>query len=188
MSGLHGLATTFGRCPFNYMLDSTVIKSGPIAATSEDVAIAYAVMSQSDPDHFYSKLYDGSVEGLPSPHLSRISIIQDLSDVRIGIFPEWFNDSLPHIRERSYEVISYLKSKGVTFVEINIPHLPQIALAHGFKISNEFALALDAPFHRKSTMYDFYSSFLLLFHFSVSSCFSALDWSQAAVLPLQSDP
>ena len=151
MSGLHGLATTFGRCSFEYMLDSSLIKAGPITSNSEDAAIAYSFMSQKEDSHFYSKLYDGGLGGLPSPHLTGFTKIDDLSDVRIGMYSPWFNDSQPHIRDRSYQVVDYLKSKGAKIVEISIPHLAELSLAHGFTISNEFALAYDLAFSSSST-------------------------------------
>jgi Asp-tRNA(Asn)/Glu-tRNA(Gln) amidotransferase A subunit family amidase len=152
MAGLHGLATTYGRVPFNYMLDSTLIKAGPIASNSFDTALAYNVISRrKSPSHYYEQLYDGGIDGSPRPHLSGFQKVNDLSDIRIGIYSAWFNDTLPHIRERNHQVIKYLKSKGITFVEIDIPHLSEISLAHGFKIANEFALAFDPAFHASST-------------------------------------
>jgi Asp-tRNA(Asn)/Glu-tRNA(Gln) amidotransferase A subunit family amidase len=147
MSGVHGLAVGFGRVPFESDVDSTLIKPGPIAASSADVAIGYMVMSQMELNHFYAQLYDGGVRGQPKPHLGGYHATEDLSDVRIGIYKEWFNDADPHILKRCYEVIDYLKSKGATMVEIEIPHLGASHLAHGVKISNEFALTFDRAYH-----------------------------------------
>lgn len=147
MSGLHGLATTFGRCPFRHHLTSTLIKAGPIAATAADAAITYSLISPNEPDHFYTTLYDGGINGPPTPHVSDFHAIENLSGVRIGIFPQWFNDSEPHIRDRAYQVVQFLKSKGVEFVEISIPHLNSIRLAHGIKIGSEFAVGFDKHYH-----------------------------------------
>lgn len=151
MSGLHGLATTFGRCPFEYMLDSTLIKAGPITSNSEDAAIAFSIMAQKEDAHFYSKMYDGGLGALPAAHITGFNEIDDLSAVRIGIYSAWFNDSQPHIRERAYQVVDFLKSKGAKVIEISIPHLAELSLAHGFSISNEFALAYDLAFSSSST-------------------------------------
>jgi Asp-tRNA(Asn)/Glu-tRNA(Gln) amidotransferase A subunit family amidase len=164
MSGIHGLATGLGRCPFSHYYSSTMIKVGPLAATSSDVALAYAVMSKDEPGHFYSQLYDGEAEGLPLPHLSKFSEIQDLSDIRIGIFPEWFNDSSPHIRSYLYSIIDFLKEKGVTFIEINIPHLEESRMAHGTKIVAEFAMGFDLAHHDVNSGY--LSFFLSLLFFA----------------------
>jgi Asp-tRNA(Asn)/Glu-tRNA(Gln) amidotransferase A subunit family amidase len=163
MSGVHGLATGLGRCPFSHYYSSTMIKVGPLAATASDIALAYAVMSKDEPGHFYSQLYDGEAEGLPFPHLSGFSNIQDLSDLRIGIFPEWFNDSSSHVRSYLYSVIDFLKEKGVTFIDINIPHLEEIRFAHGTKIVAEFAMGFDLAHHDVNSGYGNYSLVSLSF-------------------------
>jgi len=45
MSGVYGLAVTFGRIPFERVTPSTMIKSGPIAISSADAALAYTLMA-----------------------------------------------------------------------------------------------------------------------------------------------
>ncbi len=45
MSGIHGLATTFGRIPFDNHTESTMIKAGPMAASAADAALTYAALS-----------------------------------------------------------------------------------------------------------------------------------------------
>ncbi|KAJ1428521.1 amidase signature domain-containing protein [Ochromonadaceae sp. CCMP2298] len=148
MSGVHGLATTFGRIPFHNHSDSTMIKAGPIAASAEDVALTMAAIAQNAPGTFYTDLYDGGINGPPPPHMARFSDIEDLSDVRIGIYPEWFADSEPAIKTRCAEVVEFLKSRGATVVEVQIPHLRIMALAHTFRISTEFALGWDLHFYK----------------------------------------
>jgi len=44
-------------------LDTTMIKPGPLAATAEDAAIVYAIISPNQPNHFYNQLYDGNKDG-----------------------------------------------------------------------------------------------------------------------------
>jgi len=150
MSGIHGLATGFARCPFEMELDSTLIKSGPIAASSADIAIAYSVMCRTDPNHFYARLYDGGVHGPPPLHITGYNKIDNLSDVRLGIFIDYFNDSDIHIRHRVYSALQYLQEKHhVTLVPIQIPHLRASHLAHGCKIATEFAVNFDKTFHAK---------------------------------------
>jgi Asp-tRNA(Asn)/Glu-tRNA(Gln) amidotransferase A subunit family amidase len=147
MSGVFGLATSFARCPFDSDHDSTVIKTGPITANAADAAIAMAIMAPNAPNHRFSKWYDGGINGPPKAHIGRFNDIEDLSDVRIGIYPEYFNDSQPYIRDRGYKVVDYLKSRGATIVEIKIPHLQSMSMAHGTKIASEFALGFDRGFH-----------------------------------------
>ena len=124
-----------------------MIKCGPIAASSQDTALVNSLIGRNAPGSFYTDLYDGGVRGPPEPHLQGFSDIQDLSDVRIGIFPEWFADSEPLIRQRCQEAVDYLVQRGATVVEIQIPHLQQMSLAHSMKISSEFAMGWDSHFY-----------------------------------------
>ena len=151
MSGVHGLATTFHRCPFDNNTFQTLLKTGPIAASAEDAALAYAVMAPSKDGHFFTTYYDGGVQGPPPPHLEGFSRIEDLSDVRLGVFPEWFDDSDTAVRDLCNDALQYLVGRGATVVNVTIPHLPWLSLAHGIKIASEFALAFDKHLH---TRYD----------------------------------
>lgn len=148
MSGVHGFATTFGRIPFENHTDSTMIKAGPFAASAVDAALAYVVMAPNAPNSFYGRLYDGGVHGPPHPSLENFLEIENLQDVRIGYYSQWFEDSDPIILAECKAVIDYLVSKGATLVPINIPHLQVMSLAHGTKIASEFASSWDLKFHR----------------------------------------
>lgn len=152
MSGLHGLATTFGRCAFGLEhLMSTLIKAGPIAANAVDAALGYAIMAQTTaqyPDHFYNKMYDGAFLGVPKHHLTGWEQVEDLSGVRLGVYPSWFNDVPDDIRERTLATIEFLKSRGAEVVEINIPHLMVMTFAHAMKIATEFAKGFDIHYSK----------------------------------------
>lgn len=148
LSGIHGLATTFGRLPMNSSIESTMIKGGPMAATALDAALALAIMSPNAPfRHFYNDLYDGNNNGPPKFVLSNILDTEDLSDIRIGVFQEWFNDADEEIRQLCHASLQSLEARGATIVSITIPHLRWMALAHGIKISTEFAMLWDEIFH-----------------------------------------
>lgn len=130
-------------------MHSTMTKAGPLAATSEDAALLFAAMAPNDLDSAMSKLYDGGVRGPPQPHLTKFDQYDDLSDVRIGIYPEWFADSDHRVRSRCNAAIEYLKSRGATLVEINIPHLQLMSMAHSNKIASEFAMGWDLHYHKR---------------------------------------
>jgi hypothetical protein len=53
MSGVHGLAATFSRIPFDKAHESTMIKAGPFANSAHDVALAYAALSPNAQGKFY---------------------------------------------------------------------------------------------------------------------------------------
>lgn len=44
-------------------------KTGPLAATARDAALAYAVMAPNLPGHFFERMYGGGGVSLPVPHL-----------------------------------------------------------------------------------------------------------------------
>ena len=141
-SGIHGLATTWGRVAHapGY---STVTKAGPMTNNAADAALAYAVMAPNHETHFYGQLYDGGILGTPEPHLHGFDNTQDLSDVRLGIFKEWFDDSDPEVRQLCQAAVDFMVSRGATVVPISIPHLQWMSLAHSLKIASEFAAVFD---------------------------------------------
>jgi Asp-tRNA(Asn)/Glu-tRNA(Gln) amidotransferase A subunit family amidase len=48
MSGVVGLATTYGRIPTGTALEITVVKAGPLTATVTDAALAHVVMAKEN--------------------------------------------------------------------------------------------------------------------------------------------
>lgn len=80
--------------------------------------------------------------------MRRFSNTTDLSDIRIGIFDDWFNDSDLEVRRACRRAVAALEARGATVVKILVPHLQWMGLAHGIKISSEFALAFDKTFHQ----------------------------------------
>uniref|UniRef100_A0A7S2SUD1 Amidase domain-containing protein n=1 Tax=Rhizochromulina marina TaxID=1034831 RepID=A0A7S2SUD1_9STRA len=154
MSGVVGLAPSFGRVPYEPdNIGATMIKGGPLAATVMDAALAYAVIAPSVPNHFYSILYDNGERGPPSPHLSGVSEAvagttrMDLAGVRLGIYWEHFNDSDEDVTAACLEAVQALEKRGAEVVPIRIPHLGLAGLAHGITISSEFAIDYDLLYH-----------------------------------------
>ena len=149
MSGLTGIATTFGRIPFSKHISSVTI-AGPLTNNVVDNALIYSIISETEPNHFFTELYGHN--GPPKSHLTNLLKTDDLSDVRIGIFKEWFNDSDENVQNLSYEAIDYLKSKGATIIDIKIPHLRSIHMAHGIHIASEFAIGYDKPYYNQTSI------------------------------------
>ena len=103
-------------------------------------------MSESTPGHLYSVMYDGKEGRGPPPsylplhyHQSR----EDYTNVRIGVFHAWLQDADIQVQQECYKVIQYMQSKGAVIVNITIPHMMQLSMAHGLKISSEFAIGWD---------------------------------------------
>ncbi|CAE7530482.1 FAAH, partial [Symbiodinium microadriaticum] len=83
----------------------------------------------------------------PPPHVSGFTDIKDLSDVRLGVFDEWFNDADLEVVSACRSAINELIKRGATIVPISIPHLQWMSLSHGIKIASEFSLAFDEIYH-----------------------------------------
>ena len=143
MSGIHGLATTFGRLPFSEGYGTVNIKGGPMTSTVEDAALVYSIIAENKAGHFYNEIYDGDNLGPPAPSLSGYKDIEDLSDIRIGFYKEWFEDADKDVVGACYSALNYLESKGAKVIPIEIPHLRYMQLAHGTKIASEFAAKFD---------------------------------------------
>jgi len=143
-SGLHGLATTYGRIPFDSHIDSTMIKCGPMTTTAVDAALSYLLVSPAEPGHFFTEQY--GFDGPPNPSIRGFQNTKDLSDVRIGIYEEWFNDSIPAISNQCRKVLQFFESRGATLVPIKIPHLQTMRMSHAIKIGSEFASQWDKTY------------------------------------------
>jgi len=143
-SGLHGLATTFGRIPFATRNENSHIKSGPMTHSAHDAIVVYHIMAQHIPKSYYSQLYDGDNKGPPPVHISNVMNKNDLNGVVLGIFDDWYNDSDIEVRSKCDDAILFLHNRGAIIKKIEIPHLHKMALSHGIKISTEFAQSWDS--------------------------------------------
>eukprot|EP00545_Synedropsis_sp_CCMP1620_P011552 CAMPEP_0119016970 /NCGR_PEP_ID=MMETSP1176-20130426/14927_1 /TAXON_ID=265551 /ORGANISM="Synedropsis recta cf, Strain CCMP1620" /LENGTH=654 /DNA_ID=CAMNT_0006970549 /DNA_START=38 /DNA_END=2002 /DNA_ORIENTATION=- len=153
-SGAFGLATTFGRIPFDCHIGRTSgnVHAGTNTATVTDTALAYSLLAQNEPGHILSKLYDGDIKGPPRPHLSDFDKIEDFSDLRIGIFWDYFNDSDPEIAAHCKAVVNELQKRGAKVVEVTIPHLKALSMAHGFSLSTAFSSLEETHFYHRNDL------------------------------------
>ena len=146
LSGVYGLATGFGRVPFESHTTSTNIKSGPFATTTMDVALAYAVMARKTEEAtFYDELYDGNFAGVPTATLRTYfdDKSNDLKGVVIGVYSEWANDCDAEVKRLFNKALDELVERGATVKAITIPHMNHGRLAHALKLSTEFGLMWD---------------------------------------------
>ncbi|CAB9505559.1 Glutamyl-tRNA(Gln) amidotransferase subunit A [Seminavis robusta] len=154
LSGAFGLAPTYSRIPCSHV-DSLVsgnTHAGVNTATTTDTALAYALLAQNESKHHYGQWYDGGKEGPPRPHLCNFANISDLSGVRIGVFWDYFNDCDDEINQRCKEALQQLESRGARIVEVTIPHLNALDLAHGFVVSMELSYITEREYHTRSDL------------------------------------
>ena len=149
MSGTFGLAVTFGRVETDAALGCSVIKAGSLAASTTDLALAHLVMSHkkndSSTNHLYSDMYDGGIHGVPPAHINGLE--DSVKGMRLGIYWDHFLHSDPEVVQACTDTVAFLTEQGAEVVNITIPHLREIHLAHGLKILSELAAAWDSAFY-----------------------------------------
>jgi Asp-tRNA(Asn)/Glu-tRNA(Gln) amidotransferase A subunit family amidase len=96
---------------------------GPIAASADDLALAYYVMAGRDVE-------DLNTYHQPLPTLTGLYNTKDLSDLKIGIYSAWNKKVYnPAITLSLNGFIEKLKLLGAKIIEINIPDLREVGLA-----------------------------------------------------------
>jgi Asp-tRNA(Asn)/Glu-tRNA(Gln) amidotransferase A subunit family amidase len=104
-----------------------------MTASADDLALAYYVMAgkdDEDPNTYYQ----------PTPTLAGLYNTKDLSDLKIGIYPAW-NEQVnnPAITLALNDFIEKLKLLGAKIVEIDIPYLEEVRVAHLLTIGSELS-------------------------------------------------
>jgi len=147
LSGVVGLAASYGRIDHTSSCGISMVKAGPIAASAADAGIALAAMSLEAPEshhQHFKYMYDGgSQAGRPAAHLGGFTEGHNLTGVRLGVFWEHFNDSSADVHAACLDAVRKLEAAGAVVVPIEIPNLGWLRLAHAIKISTEFASKWD---------------------------------------------
>ncbi len=115
--GIVGLKPTYGRVSrFGLVaFASSFDQIGTFTNNARDAARILEVIAGHDP-------LDSTSSTIPVPkYLNRMN--GDLKGLKIGLPIEYFEESLnPEIKNCINSKIEFLKSKGVTFVEVSLPH------------------------------------------------------------------
>ncbi len=144
LCGVVGLKATYGRISSHgsFPLDWSVGHLGPIGATVADVALACAAIAGPDPR-------DSNTVGQPAldlDHLLEESADEGRLNLRVGVYREWFNHAEPEIVSCCEAMLDQLASRGATVVEIEIPELDEMRIAHAVTILSEMATSMaDYP-------------------------------------------
>ncbi|KAI1389097.1 amidase signature enzyme [Hypoxylon trugodes] len=114
--GAYGLKPTLHRV---FTMKSSICVIGPLAATANDLAIAYRIMSAPNPEDPIQGSFALSVP--PSPTAKKT----------IGIPREWFDQASPAVLDATRKAVSYFTDKlGYEVVDIEIPYLPEGQYGH----------------------------------------------------------
>jgi len=135
LCGVVGLKPTFGRISEHGAapLCWSVAHLGPIAATARDAAAAYALMAGPDPA-------DPQTARQPTVHLNGFER-DNLQGVHLGIYRPWFEHADPQVVTQCKEAVRRLQAAGATVVEVEIPDLELVRLAHLVIIATEMCAA-----------------------------------------------
>ncbi|MCK6548501.1 amidase [Myxococcota bacterium] len=137
LCGVPGLKATFGRISEHGAapLCWTVGHVGPIAATIEDLAIAYAVIAGPDPR-------DPSSLHQPAPSLEGWNS-RDVRGLVIGVYEPWFQHASPEIVAACEAALRQLEIAGATIASIELPDLDATRIAHAITILSEMTTSMD---------------------------------------------
>jgi Asp-tRNA(Asn)/Glu-tRNA(Gln) amidotransferase A subunit family amidase len=133
--GIFGLKTTWGRFSSTgeYPLGYTVGNIGVLGGNLRDLALTYLVCAGNDPED-------------PKTHFGLDPDISDLAKgikgVKIGVYSPWFDHGRDEVVKTAREALEQLKQLGAEIIEIDIPDLDLLRLAHLVTISSEMRSAM----------------------------------------------
>ncbi len=137
LCGVAGLKATYGRISEHGAapLCWTVAHVGPLAATVEDVALAYAVIAGPDPR-------DPMSLHQPPPSLEGFGAAR-LDGLRVGVYRPWFEHAAPAVVERCRAALAHLEAAGARLVDVELHGLDATRVAHAVTILTEMRTAMD---------------------------------------------
>ena len=134
LCGVVGLKPTYNRvCALpGPGITHSVCAIGPICSTVFDCALVYGVMSAAG---------SNGTATAPAVQIPRFKTLQQKSKptpLRVGIYTEWFDHGEPSVVECCRKTLSLLNdAKLIEIVEITIPFLRELAMAHSCTIASE---------------------------------------------------
>jgi Asp-tRNA(Asn)/Glu-tRNA(Gln) amidotransferase A subunit family amidase len=138
LCGIVGLKPTFGRVSEAgvFSLAPSVDAIGPIGATVADVALAYGLIAGPEPADPRSQLQ-------PPVELAGWDDL-DLHGLTLGIYEPWFRHAAPAVVEACKALAFRLAEAGARIVEVEIPGLDAMRIAHVVTIISEIAANMQA--------------------------------------------
>lgn len=134
--GVAGLKPTFGRVSGRGALPVcwSVAHVGPIAGSVEDLAVSYAVMAGREAKDPWS---------YRQPHLTLEEAPTSIKGLKLGLYVPWFEDADDDILEVVRGALAAVEEAGAELVEVDIPELENLRVAHLITISTEQRAAMD---------------------------------------------
>ncbi|XP_029434126.1 fatty acid amide hydrolase-like isoform X2 [Rhinatrema bivittatum] len=167
--GVVGLKGTFGRISVHgcLPLSYSTVSLGPISTCVLDAAVAYILLAGPDPLYPYGLHQPApSLDGIFSP---------DLQGLALGVDWIFFKACDAEILETCEKAVDYLRGLGASIVDISIPDLEAISVAHVICIMSEMRDFLHPDFNNHFQELNLETRISL----ALASQFSALDYIHA---------
>ena len=123
----------------------SVAHIGPLGATVDDVAMAYALMAGPDPLDANTSFQPKDVGGA--------YLNGSAKGFRIGIYKPFFEHATADIVSKCYNALDVLRDAGAEIVEIEIPNLEEIRIAHMVTIASEMRSSMGLQLERDPTVF-----------------------------------
>mmetsp|Transcript_24541 Transcript_24541/g.30179 ORF Transcript_24541/g.30179 Transcript_24541/m.30179 type:complete len:722 (-) Transcript_24541:142-2307(-) len=167
LCGVIGIKPTYNRIPDEFKSAISIAHTGILAGSISDAAIAYHITAGSrereytndkEDEHEHPKNNELKfrplrVSASQPPvdmsmymNTSKTSESDDaslLKNIKIGIYRPHIQDAQTSIISATNKAIQFYKSKGAQIIDIELPHLQQIHLAHSITILSEMRSAMS---------------------------------------------
>ncbi|KAH9668558.1 Amidase domain-containing protein [Citrus sinensis] len=140
LCGVVGFKPTFGRIPLSGVLplNWTVGMVGILAATVEDALVVYAAINGPLPSQ-------QPTVSLPKVSFPLLKSATSISAIKLAKYDAWFNDCSDDIRVCcSHAVDKLCERYGWKVVEVTIPNIEVMRLAHYLTIGSECSTSLSS--------------------------------------------
>ncbi|KGL76625.1 Fatty acid amide hydrolase, partial [Tinamus guttatus] len=167
--GVVGLKGTFGRISSHgcLPLSYSTVSVGPICTSVADAAIVYSVLAEPDPLCPY---------GLKQPKATLTNMCApDLKGLKLGVDWTFFKACDPEILSICEKAVEYLQSLGASVVEVFLPEMEEVRVAHGICILSEMRDFLQPDFNKHFQQLNLETRISL----AVACQFTALDYITA---------
>lgn len=126
--GIYGLKPTHGRLEDT---GSTLVVTGPMAATMQDLEAMYRGLAHPDPSHATCQFFaPPSTDSTATPQT-----------MTIGIYKPWFARADKSVFDICQNAVDYFKDKlGYEVIDIEIPYMAEGQKAHTLTILSELAI------------------------------------------------
>uniref|UniRef100_A0A493TLM8 Amidase domain-containing protein n=2 Tax=Anas TaxID=8835 RepID=A0A493TLM8_ANAPP len=167
--GVVGLKGTFGRisCHGSYPLSYSTVSAGPICTSVADAAIVYSILAEPDPLYPY---------GLKQPKATLSDMCApDLKGLKLGVDWMFFKACDAEVLTICEKAVEYLKSLGASVVEVSLPEMEEVKIAHVICILSEMRDMLQPDFNKHFQEMNLETRATL----ALASQFTALDYITA---------